>query len=331
MPIIDPSKLKCNDFPGILLSKEKSFARLERIENQAQSLELLPVIKCIALKENSSSLDIYGCDVCNPEDLPDRSSFESIDYKDSRNVMPRISVGSNSYLVVSRNSKKTNICRQPPVKKDSRADEGSNSILSLMSGSSKMRDFRFKRQQEYHQLKEQKTPRKLTSILRSSVVRFSNSNNSLDEFKSFNDINEFDESVPKLNVTELSDEVHDTLPEENELLENFSTSTVTQGGKTSESAITPASDTSANIQESSFSSIEPYPLPETPSLLLLEPLLLMQQDIQDGSRNSVHKTRKRRKEQLTRSEQQKVTRIMIGYTLAFFLLAIVTFYVVYFV
>jgi hypothetical protein len=53
--------------------------------------------------------------------------------------------------------------------------------------------------------------------------------------------------------------------------------------------------------------------------------------MQHDSRKPVAKSRKRRKEQLTRSEQQKVTRIMIGYTLAFFLLAIVTFYVVYFV
>jgi len=90
------------------------------------------------------------------------------------------------------------------------------------------------------------------------------------------------------------------------------------------------SSSSINIQESSFSSIEPYPLPEAPSLLLLEPLLLMQQDTTDG-RTPVSKKRERRKEQLTHSEQQKVARIMIGYTLAFFLLAIVTFYVVYFV
>lgn len=75
--------------------------------------------------------------------------------------------------------------------------------------------------------------------------------------------------------------------------------------------------------EMSISVIESYPLPEPPSLLLLEPLLLMQ-DVKKET-----KTRKR-KAQLTPSEQQKVARIMISYALAFFLLAIVTFYVVYF-
>lgn len=78
-------------------------------------------------------------------------------------------------------------------------------------------------------------------------------------------------------------------------------------------------------QEETFSTIEPYPLPEPPSLLLLEPLLLIH-DVKEE-----RKRKKRRKEQLTPSEQQKVARIMIAYTLAFFFLAIITFYVVYFV
>ena len=86
-----------------------------------------------------------------------------------------------------------------------------------------------------------------------------------------------------------------------------------------------------DIQESSFPSLEPYPLPEVPSLLQIEQLVLMQQDTADGSSTPMLKKHKRRKEQLNHSEQQKVARIMIGYTLAFFLLAIVTFYVVYFV
>jgi hypothetical protein len=57
----------------------------------------------------------------------------------------------------------------------------------------------------------------------------------------------------------------------------------------------------------------------------------MQQDIRDGSRSSMPKKQKGRKEKLTHCKQQRVARIMIGSTLAFFLLAIVTFYVVYFV
>ena len=91
------------------------------------------------------------------------------------------------------------------------------------------------------------------------------------------------------------------------------------------------SSTFTDIQESSCPSHEPYPLPEIPSLLVLEPLVLMQQDTADGSRTPMLKKYNRRKEQLNHSEQQKVARIMIGYTLAFFLLAIVTFYIVYFV
>lgn len=91
------------------------------------------------------------------------------------------------------------------------------------------------------------------------------------------------------------------------------------------------SSTFTDIQESSCPSHDPYPLPEIPSLLLLEPLVLMQQDTADGSRTPMLKKHNRRKEQLNHSEQQKVARIMIGYTLAFFLLAIVTFYIVYFV
>lgn len=91
------------------------------------------------------------------------------------------------------------------------------------------------------------------------------------------------------------------------------------------------SSTFTDIQESSLPSLEPYPLPEIPSLFQLEPLVLMQQDTADGSMTPMLKKHNRRKKQLNHSEQQKVARIMIGYTLAFFLLAIVTFYVVYFI
>jgi len=91
------------------------------------------------------------------------------------------------------------------------------------------------------------------------------------------------------------------------------------------------SSTFTDIQGSTFPSLEPYPSPEIPSLLQLEPLVLMQQDTADGNSTPTLKKHNRRKEQLNHSEQQKVARIMIGYTLAFFLLAIVTFYVVYFV
>lgn len=71
--------------------------------------------------------------------------------------------------------------------------------------------------------------------------------------------------------------------------------------------------------------IEPCPL------LVLEPLLLVQGSAADPGVGGRRSQPRRRKEQLSPSEQQKVARIMIGYTLAFFLLAILTFYIVYFV
>lgn len=62
--------------------------------------------------------------------------------------------------------------------------------------------------------------------------------------------------------------------------------------------------------------------PTRSSLLLLEPLLLMP-DLANSRQN-------RAKGGITRSEHLKIIRMMIAYTLAFFLLAIITFYIVYF-
>ncbi|XP_074097487.1 uncharacterized protein LOC141526390 [Cotesia typhae] len=61
------------------------------------------------------------------------------------------------------------------------------------------------------------------------------------------------------------------------------------------------------------------------SLLMLEPILMMP----DLAEN-INKRRSSKK-RITRSEHVKIVRIVIAYTLSFFLLAIVTFYIVYFV
>lgn len=69
-----------------------------------------------------------------------------------------------------------------------------------------------------------------------------------------------------------------------------------------------------------LSVIEPHP--DRSSLLLLEPLLLMPEISKPR--------RKQAKNRITHSERLKIVRMMIAYTLAFFLLAIVTFYIIYF-
>lgn len=70
-----------------------------------------------------------------------------------------------------------------------------------------------------------------------------------------------------------------------------------------------------------LSVIEPHP--DRSSLLLLEPLLLMPELSSNPRRNQA-------KNRITHSEHLKIVRMMIAYTLAFFLLAIVTFYIIYF-
>ncbi|KAH0550449.1 uncharacterized protein LOC123262002 [Cotesia glomerata] len=60
------------------------------------------------------------------------------------------------------------------------------------------------------------------------------------------------------------------------------------------------------------------------SLLMLEPILMMP-DLENTNK------RRSNKKRITRSEHVKIVRIVIAYTLSFFLLAIVTFYIVYFV
>lgn len=76
------------------------------------------------------------------------------------------------------------------------------------------------------------------------------------------------------------------------------------------------------------------------SLLLLEPLLLIRKmsdrgpnlSLSELSDRSVHLQRNTpRKQQLTINEHNKIMRLTIGYVLAFFLLAILTFYIIYFV
>lgn len=69
---------------------------------------------------------------------------------------------------------------------------------------------------------------------------------------------------------------------------------------------------------------------------LNEPLLLVGPKLEwegyvKARKISNAKRRKRRQQQMTPQELKKMTRVVIGYTLAFFLLVIVTFYIVYFV
>lgn len=80
------------------------------------------------------------------------------------------------------------------------------------------------------------------------------------------------------------------------------------------------------------------PAPQVPSEMvsfLEEPLLLVGPKLEweghvNARKMSIAKRRKRQ-QQMTPQEQKKLTRVVIGYTLAFFLLVIVTFYIVYFV
>lgn len=80
------------------------------------------------------------------------------------------------------------------------------------------------------------------------------------------------------------------------------------------------------------------PAPQVPLemiSILEEPLLLVGPKLEweghvNARKMSIAKRRKRQ-QQMTPLEQKKLTRVVIGYTLAFFLLVIVTFYIVYFV
>ncbi|KAK3915110.1 RNA replication polyprotein [Frankliniella fusca] len=91
---------------------------------------------------------------------------------------------------------------------------------------------------------------------------------------------------------------------------------------------------SAHLASSVPASNAPQVPPEMVSFLE-EPLLLVGHKLEwEGDVNArkiSNARRRKRQQQLTPQEQKKITRIVIGYTLAFFLLVIVTFYIVYFV
>lgn len=91
---------------------------------------------------------------------------------------------------------------------------------------------------------------------------------------------------------------------------------------------------SGHLSSSTPASSAPQVPPEM-APFLEEPLLLVGPKLEWKGYNNARKSssvrRRKRQQQMTPQEQKKITRIVIGYTLAFFLLVIVTFYIVYFV
>lgn len=91
---------------------------------------------------------------------------------------------------------------------------------------------------------------------------------------------------------------------------------------------------SARLSSSVPTSSGPQVPPEMVSYLE-EPLLLVGHKLEwEGDVNArkiSNARRRKRQQQMTPQEQRKITRVVIGYTLSFFLLVIVTFYIVYFV
>lgn len=331
MPIFNSLRLKYGIYPGILLSENQNQAtKACSVRDSVHRQRMLPIIKCIVPNESNVMLTNHLPNKQSASVAYDLSIVESqvteIVHRDIRNLMSRVPL--NGKVSLREIDKKCPIVGVFPAVVDTfhrkdvsilvRDEEENNPLLPLLPGSSDKRDSEFenKDHQEVEGLRNP-TDSKRASLSKSSSsysLAFSSSKNKSKGGFHMLDISDDYEMLPDCDVPEMMRA--GTLPKEDLVMvpEEHSLKHGRSAGLR------------ANIQES-FSSIEPYPLPEAPSLLLLEPLLLMQQDI--GT--SKPKKRKRRKEQLTRSEQQKVARIMIGYTLAFFLLAIVTFYVVYFV
>ena len=109
MPIFNPFKLKCESYPGVLLSEGQSLANIENVERNIHSLDLLPMIRCIILKENCDRVVMDGCELCSEEisatkckASQDKNQIQIINFKDARNVMSRI----KSSTVEVRNCKK---------------------------------------------------------------------------------------------------------------------------------------------------------------------------------------------------------------------------------
>jgi hypothetical protein len=339
MPIFNSLRLKYGIYPGILMSENQNqTTKVKRFKSMKHWHQMLPIIKCIVPNEITEGKDIIlGRGECVSLDY-ELSAVEShvtnIVHRDTRNLLSRVSLSEQKAL--QELDIKDSVTEIPSTNMESflkkdvsvlvRDEEETNLLLPLLPGSSSMLIHEFGRQTDHrrgHQGLGHRNPAhsKISSVSKSSG--FYSSSFSSSKTKSKGGFKMFD----------ISD--YEILPDSDgcEIVQN--------GNELPRSLAVPdehvfkydraPSLSHTNIQESSLLSTEPYPLPEAPSLLLLEPLLLMQQDIRDGSRTSIPKKRQGRQEQLTYCEQQRVARIMIRYTLAFFLLAIVTFYVVYFV
>jgi hypothetical protein len=323
MPVFNSLKMKYGIYPGILVSENQIEAtEFKRLGGMQQVHQMLPIIKCVDGKE-SFSLEYKLLTVEN--------QVTDTVHRDTRNVMSKVSLTAemdrkHSLVEGPATDVKSFLVKDVPVLEK---EAESNPPLLTLSSAHECDDHR----SVHHGLGHgNPADSKRASVSKPSIshcLSFSSSKiTSKEGFKmphtsNYEFLPESDgcEILQNCNIIETEghklprtcmDQKIIPVPEQ-QVLKYSSTPSFT------------------DIQESSLSSIEPYPIPEVPSLLLLEPLLLMQQDMADGSRTPILKKHRRRKEQLNHSEQQKVARIMIGYTLAFFLLAIVTFYVVYFV
>lgn len=306
MPIFNSLRLKYGIYPGILKLENQNQIKFQSFEGAHQWHQMLPIVKCVMPYDIFDGKDVLGWKESVSLDYKlsaVENQVTNIVHRDTRNAWSRISLTENmalqemnrAYSVIERPTANVELFHKKDVPVLIRDEDETNSLLPLLVGS----------------FSSSKTkPNVSINIADISNYRI------LSESYGCENLQSFDPLETKLNIPPRSfmNQKTLTVPGDHPLKHGHATSSH-----------------STDIRESSFSSIEPYPLPEAPSLLLLEPLLLMQQDTANESRTPMSKKHKRRKEQLTHSEQQKVARIMIGYTLAFFLLAIVTFYVVYFV
>jgi hypothetical protein len=351
MPIFNSLRLKYGMYPGMLIfENQNQTTNIKRLGDVQQWHQMLPIIECIFSNDTVEGKDVMVGSKKNVSLDYEFSTAENqvtnIVHRDTRNVLSRISLTEK--MALQELDRKYSVTEMPStnvesfIKKDVLKlvrDEEETPLLPLLPVSYSKTGHEFERMGEFRRVHEESEDhRNSLDSERASVSKSSSSYNvhfSLSKAKSKRGFKTLDISdYEMLPESDGCENVHSCDPFEtkgNELSKSFmNQKTLTVPSENVSKYGHAPSSSSINIQESSFSSIEPYPLPEAPSLLLLEPLLLMQQDTTDG-RTPVSKKRERRKEQLTHSEQQKVARIMIGYTLAFFLLAIVTFYVVYFV
>lgn len=349
MPIFNSLRLKYGVYPGILIPENQNQIMFQSPGGVQQWHQMLPVIKCVMPNDVMEGKDVvlgWKESVNLDYELSAvENQVTNIVHRDTRNVLSRVSLTENmalqemnrTYSVIERPTANMESFLKRDVSVLVRDEDETNPLLPLLPGSPIMIDYESERLNDYRRVHQElghrnpADPKKASGSKSSSSYSLSFSSSKtkpkggikIPDYSNYKILPESRcETVKSCDL-----EINGYEPPSSFM--NQKTLTVLEGHTLKHGHA--ASSNSTDIQESSFSSIEPYPLPEAPSLLLLEPLLLMQQDTANGSRTTMLKKHKRRKEQLTHSEQQKVARIMIGYTLAFFLLAIVTFYVVYFV